>query len=580
MALADPTRSASLVKQDVASSDLVPDVKPYLLEMFQSPAIVRERLGNMSDTEVAIRQGNFEIALAAVASEIENNIQNDSQAGVINTRFSETMRFASSIFVVRALASMMQWWNQAAGPSIGYVMKKMVTGQFEEAGDYLKLMTKLLGSASVEFAGDVMRSEKDADSLWNKTTRFIKDTSPFVFYRAAEGHDVHRSAIRNQIRHGHNVGSKALGVLAKKYENWNELALSFTIGKPERLMARAIYLVELKSKMKKGFNQDISYDQLIGMSAQELPALAKQYARIMVTDMMGQSDQAKKSWLFQSRSRGPIESSFFRSIARFSTHTATTSANLSVMVPMLWQASGKDAKETRKAALENIVGTLTQNVLFNLMKFHTLVPLVLYGFAKAFGDDDEDAAYWAQAKANEFLDPEGKGFWTSAFLTALLGKNKPLINQRKKSKAAKVSTAAELTHKASLELVQGLPYFGALFGYSAIQGAFADPFLRESIERSYAKLTGLRPQTAWYERDTVGIRAYPSGPAEDFMNLTAPGSLIYDGLQAGAITGEGLLDDDVSAVRDILPYLMAELLPMAREWRNKELDDLRKKTKD
>ena len=563
------------------------DVKPWFLEMFQSTEVVKGVLGidiesspnpKIASIDTEIRMQNFEVALASVAAEIENNIQNDSQIGVINTGFSEAMRFASSLFVVRALASMMQWWNQGAGPVIGYVAKKTLTGNPGDAADFLKTLVKLLGSATAGAANDLMRKPPNENSFWNQSTNFIKRTSPFVFYRAAEGHDVQRNIIRNQVRYGKGKVSNVLGLGAKKYEDLGERALSFTIGKPERLLSKAIYMTELKSKMKSRFGLEFNSDRdLMGMDEGDIPSLAKQYARIMVTDMMGQSDQAKKSMLFQSRSRAPLESALIRNIARFSTHTATTSSNMSVMIPMMWQA--KDS-ETRRAAAENVIGTLTQNILFNMMKIHTLVPLTLWMFAKMFGDDDEDAAVWAQRKANELLEPEGQGVWGDAWRSMLLGQNRQLLPEKKSRKAAKASAKAKLSQLALIEAGQGIPYVGVFFGYSLFQELSLEPFTRKAMQQAFAKMNGLRPEAAWYEKNSVGIQSYPTSVFEDVLDTTAPTAVMLDGYEALHLTAKGMLDRRASISKDVFPAVVSQILPIFREWRSKENNDLRKLTND
>jgi hypothetical protein len=372
---------------------------------------------------------DYSKAMAAVASEIENTIQNDSQVGVINTDFSNQMRRASSLFVVRALASVSQLWNQGVGPAIGYMIKKIAVGDWAAATEFASILAELFKSAvatvPIEFYNRVTGKVdwRRKDGLWRETTNFIKRTSPYTFYRAAEGHDIVRASERNQIRYKGNRVRNVASKVANLFETVGEGALQVTIGSPERLLARAMYIVELRQQLRK-YDGDsslanLSLEELVQKEAKDIPVYAKQYARIKVTDMMGQSDEAKKSWFFQNRSKNPLESAFYRNVARFSNHTATTASNMSAMIPTIFMGTFDKSRaadaESRKEAIENAVGTLSQNFLFHILKWNTIVPLAVWAWQSMFGDDDdEDPMMVANRVSKDIFGTEDDGMIKTA----------------------------------------------------------------------------------------------------------------------------------------------------------------------
>ena len=215
-----------------------------------------------------------------------------------------------------------------------------------------------------------------------------------------------------------------------------------------------------------------------------------------------------------------------------------------------------------------------------MMKIHTLVPLTLWMFAKMFGDDDEDAAVWAQRKANELLEPEGQGVWGDTWRSMLLGQNRQLLPERKSRNAAKASAKAKLSQLALIEAGQGIPYVGVFFGYSFFQGLSLEPFTRKAMQQAFAKMNGLRPEAAWYERNSVGIQSYPTNVFEDVLDTTAPTAVMLDGYEALHLTAKGMLDRRASISKDVFPAVVSQILPIFREWRSKENNDLRKLTND
>ena len=521
-------------------------------------------------------------AMAAVASEIENTIQNDSQIGVVNTDFSNQMRRASSLFVVRALVSAQQLWNQGVGPSIGYMIKKIAVGDWASAVEFASTLGELFRSAvatvPLEAYNRITGKEdwRRKDGLWRETTNFIKRTSPYTFYRAAEGHDIVRASARNQVRYKGNKVRNVASKIANMFESVGETSLQFAIGSPERLLARAIYIVELRQQLRK-YDGDsnlanLSLEELIKKEAKDIPVYAKQYARIKVTDMMGQSDESKKSWFFQNRSKNPLESAFWRNVARFSNHTATTASNMSAMIPTIFMGTFDKSRaadaESRKEAIENAVGTLSQNFLFHILKWNTIVPLAVWAWQSMFGDDDdEDPMLVANKISKDIFGTEDDGMTKTVMKELMWGKYRPVMPDTKNLRAGEASMLAELSSKFAIELTQAIPYLGVLFGYSSIQSATAVPASTAVSEEAWSKITGI-DRGEYRERNAITVRNYQSGVLEKAADLTAPTSLLFDYGQAVDLTIRGLRSERTELDEHILPYILTEIAPFMRDARN------------
>jgi hypothetical protein len=511
----------------------------------------------------------FQKALAGVVSEHEVQIQNDSAINVSNTGGAEVMRFMGTNYIVRALASPMQLWDQTASPSIGYTAGKLVAGKGKMAKTYFGLVAKLLASVATK------------DKTFYKNVRaMIERVEPAVYYRSSDGQDVARDMMGSQVRYGKNKGRNIVGKGLRKYEQLGEKALSLTIGSGERVIASAVFLTELMEQLG---NQNL--EQVMAMNADDVPMMAKVNARTKVNDLMSQSDQSKKGWLFQTRTTSPTANALLRSAVRFSNHTAGMSSNASVLFPaaidpLLGKINsrkwGDVDKESQQEALENVVQTLFQNVLFYPMKLKIMVPLLLMAFFKSTGDDDDEATKKAQDLANDMLSPTDDGNWfMNAFKALVFGRERELFQSKPKKtgEAARSSALAELMTKSLLEGFQLVPGYGSLAGYSPVSTALQLGLTNPFSESAAAMITDVPKADGIYGKEKTTIRKYDKDWDENLVSVTAPTMMAHDMGKALKLIADYNMTPEAEKDRGMAlfnssAYLISELVPFAREFRS------------
>jgi hypothetical protein len=508
------------------------------------------------------RYFEFQKALAGVASELEVVLQNDSQINVMNTGGAEVMRFLGSAYIFRALASPLQLWDQTASPSIGYAAGKLVTGRPRMAASYFKIMGRIMTDS------EFRRQVKD----------FIKRVEPMVFYRSADGQDVARDVMGSQVRYGRAKVKNAVGKGLRKYENYGEKALMLTIGSGERVIAASVFLTELMEQMGGS-----SLERLLKLDADAIPMTVKNDARIKVNDLMSQSDQSKKSWMFQTRTSSPARNALFRSLVRFSNHTAGVASNVSAMSgaavsPLMSKIDGRKFggydKQSQQEALDVVVTTLTQNVLFYPMKLKMMVPILAYLAFMLGGDDDDEATKKAQELADTLLAPTDDGSWLGNFIKGLVfGKRRELFQSNKTPDAAQSSALAEVMTKTLLESFQLIPVAGAAAGFAPVSGALQRIVTNPMSESATSILTGVEKATGPYSKKATTIRSYEKNWDENLVSATAPTQMVYDLASALKLSVDYNLTREASTNRpsaliNTAAYLVAEGLPFGREPRS------------
>ena len=547
---------------EIADSDMEDTLKSFNENLDQFETI---REANARNNERYRWMKDANTAFAAVAYELETIVQNDSAIGTAQTGGAETLRFLSAMYIMRALASPLQWWDQSVSPSFGYTVGKLVASKPKSVGLYFSTLSKMLTSSKFR----------------NQIKDFIQETSPYVYYRASDGQDVAEDMIRGQERYGVGQVNAKIGRGFRAYERFAEKALSFTIGTPERMLAGTIYMVELAEKMKAETVQDVL------LRKNEITKELAQQAKLKVNDVMAQSDQSKKSWFFQTRDQSPVLNAFWRSLVRFSNHTASMSSNTAVLTQTMftvqekgmsemddYYVSQKDAEESRREAMENIATTLTQNILFYPMKLKMLLPAVLYLIFKAGDDDDDEAALRAQRVTNEMIAPdENSNVIHRTIMALIFGKDRPLFQDRGTVDEAQASALAEMLNYTAQEAITTIPLVGVAFGYSPVRGLIDKAFTNPGSEEAAALLMDV-------ERDSVNIRQYRPGFIEGTAEFTAPTGTAYDYAAAAKLLLDYNMTNQASdnravSLRDSLFYLMSESLPGTREARSFMQDKLR-----
>lgn len=504
----------------------------------------------------------FRQALSAISEENETILQNDAANGVSNTGGAETMRFLGSLYIVRALASVQQVWNQTSGPSVGYAAGKIAVGKGKQAAQYFSILQRLI-----------------VDRKFNEDAReFVRKTDRSVYYRSADGADVARDIMHSQVRFGKSKAKNLAGKGLREYEKLGEKALHWTIGKGESYLSTAMFIVELADQMK------MKPEDVIKPGV-EPTAMAKSNARRKVNDVMAQSDQSKKSWMFQNRTSSPGRNALWRSMVRFSNHTSSVASNTSVLVPVLFDSQADP--ETKKEALENVVTSLTQNILFYPFKLQMLVPMVAYLFFLAGGDDDDKAQRKAQELANKalFVDDDSS-MLGEVIKTITMGKKKELFDQTKKADAAQASAFAEIASKSLVEFATAIPVLGVMVGYAPVSGLVQKSVTNPMAIAGAAGVNNtfnrrkLKPGFNGYDKNGVTIREFSDSWHGTLADLTAPTAMAHDAMEAGILTSQYLMSREAQRNRaasllDAATYLTFEAIPFAREPRSVKRAELR-----
>jgi hypothetical protein len=517
---------------------------------------------------------DFQKAIAGITSELEIQIQNDAAISVDNTGGAEALRFLGSAFIVRALGSPLQLWDQTMSPSLGYTAGKLAVGKPKMAAAYFSIIGKLLASLATD------------RKFWRKVRKFIEDTEPAVFFRASDGQDVAKDMLGNQVRYGSKKGKNFLGKALRKYEQFGEKVLDLTIGSGERVIASSLFLTELMNELG---NNDLN--AVLELKGRQIPMTAKNNARVKVNDLMSQSDQSKKASIHHTKTSNPNLNAAWKSLTRFSNHTSGIASNVSVLSmpaidPLLGKFDGHKwghvDKENQQEALENVVQSLFQNILFYPLKLKVMVPLVLSIVLNSWGDEDDDETIRkAQDIANDLMAPTDDGTWYANAIKALVfGKKRELFQSNKSDEAARSSALAEVMTKAVLEGFQLTPVFGVIAGYSpasaVLQWGVTDPL----SESTSAMLTGVEKAVGPYAKNATNVRKYEKSWDENIASVTAPTQMVYDMSAAMKLMVEYQLTTDAQADRggsllNSSIYLASELIPGMREFRSYMKDVLK-----
>lgn len=524
-------------------------------------------------------------ALAFVANELEVAIRNDFQTGAVNTGGSETLRFLSSAFIVRSLASVQQITDQSVGPSIGYALGKLAVGKPGMVRNYFRLVSKYL-----------------TDSKFREQARqLVMDNDVMVYYRSLDGREVLRDVTRGQKRYGSKVVKNTLGKAIRTYEKVGEDALDFTIGKMERALATSVFIAELMDHTNVTDENELFKGNV---SLQDMDIVN---SRLKVNEMFGQSDQSNKSWMFQSRDHSPFVSALWKALTMFSNHTSSTASNMSVQFPqainpLLHKAGFKKIEvideATHKEALENVVATFVQNALFPILKWKVAVSIVSWVIARVFmGDDEDEAVIHAQEMANNILAPSEDGNAVANFLKIVaVGKERELFRSDLEPDAAFASALAEIFNKTLLESATMIPVGGVAAGYSPVSNLLEKFITNDAAEsivtmvtNGYRGITGndemLEKSRFYFDDDGVMARQYEAGAFENAMGVTAATSAVYDMSSAMKLLAEYNMTDEaasnrMSSASNSAMYALTELAPFMRDARGHFKSVLRKPVKE
>jgi hypothetical protein len=344
-----------------------------------------------------------------------------------------------------------------------------------------------------------------------------------------------------------------------------------TIGKSERIISRAIFAAELMSELrdKMGDRAPANIDDMIDtLTHKDVPLNANRTALEKTSDMMGQADPAKKGLLFQNHSDSPILSSVIKGLVQFSNHPATTASNLTAFFPAL---RSKD-KRTRREAQENFIGTLTQNMLFPILKWKTLLPLVAYVVFLIRGDDDDEAARKAQKLADDWLTSKDDSPMVGFGKDLLFGSRSQLFSEDKTANAAQGTALATIGAKMGNEAVSALPLIGVLNGYLPASEASKWLVTNNIAEFWASKLTGVKIAEAYYDKNRLQVTSFEEGALGNMADVTGPTSALYDLASAPVLAYQA---SGTAKPVDIALYLASEVAFPLRDYRSARREEMR-----
>ena len=552
------------------------------------------KLVNTEDEKINSKvQHIWKVTLAVLAHEVENNILNDGAIGAHNTKFAKVLQHLSTAFTFRALFSIQQIPQQTLPAIAGVLAKKLVTCQWEDAKFFLEVL-KTTGMGAMPFMSrfDVTADNDSAGSptlsLNRKIKDFVKETSGWVNFRGSEGMDPYKDLKRNQVKFGSGKvdGMAKLGV--RKYTGYQEWGMEQVIARWERPISQAIYIMELRREMIRAEDrQEMSNAprtllELLDKRHADIPEIAIQHAQIKVSDHMGQADQSKKSWVFQSMGQNPSLHHALRTLVRFSNHTATTASNLAalqeairfgnrefardaagnkVMDPATgkWKVVQYDP-EMRRQAIENLTGTLVQNVLFQFTKAQVVVPIMAAIAGMMGGKDKDEAIREGQDLADRYLQAGNDDSWGKKLAQRVLfGTARPLFSENKPDeRAARYSAMAEMGSKTILELGQAIPALGVLMGYAPVVDAMR-PVVQQGTSEGLSYLSSLLGDKIQTGVQGISVPKYNESAIGLMTGVTAPSSFLYDALMQGNKAYNSSTGTDATKM-DVMLYVLSELM--------------------
>ena len=165
-------------------------------------------------------------------------------------------------------------------------------------------------------------------------------------------------------------------------------------------MVQSLYAFELFSILQEemGAKAPKTIKEMLKMNPDEFSTYAKTKADTMVTDFMGLGDRAKKAKIYNLPRDKAITTLLLNGLTRYGNHAMTVGPNLMVNTEQLWhQTFNRDDfndRRMRNEAIENIIGTVLQTLMFRFTQVAVLVPNLVYlghFLASLFagGDDKE-----------------------------------------------------------------------------------------------------------------------------------------------------------------------------------------------
>ena len=480
------------------------------------------------------------LALKAIVRESELQIVNDNARGAEDSRVSKIYQGLGAWWVFRRLFSVLQPWLQTAPAFVGYGIKKISVGKYSSIRNFDEALVLsgigAIGNSPLNKLPGIGPALKKFSKKGRDLNDFVRRTNIYVSHRGMDGQDRYRQTSRAMNVHG-NLFTKNLKRLAGSFPRYMEGAMDIIFGGPERWVARSIYvtemLEELQARPGQGQRPPDTFEDMFRMKS--IDTLATIRADIKTSDMMGMADQSKKSWWFQSTGSSPEMAQLKRAFSRMSNHTATTTSNMTALIPSLFGAD----RDMRREARENIVGTLVQNSLFHMVKPKVMIPLVIYIAARMKGMDDEEAKEEANRLASQVIKamaPEDESRYEMSeqaiqnrFKSWIFGTGRHKFESHGNQSwdEAQLEGASDIAQRIGWEFGGSIPIVGHFAGYSFLGDASSGIRawgMDQIMSAQYEAQTG-RPIDINSHYDVTEKKF---GEVEKWMGYTVPTQAAFD----------------------------------------------------
>lgn len=441
--------------------------------------IASEEIGGIKNSEY------FPHIASYIMHTIEKNIRNDMPKLLEDSMLSDMIKVGNISTLVRALFSIWQIPINGIFPAVSkYLTVSMMNG-FSHL-NWFGVTHKPVEALSSAYKYAIMNYGKDESNI----AKFVKENSINSYKWKAEGSNTRETQINLAKYHKENRIKYGSRWLAARVRDVGEKSLEYTIGGPERANVQAIFTFELFNELQRtmGDKAPQTIEEMFKMNPDDISTLAKTKADIMVADFMGMSDKAKKAGVYNLDVKRPLASLLVSGLTRFGNHKLTTNANLMVYGKHLFmRALNKDQydKDITQNAVENIAGTLLQNVLYHFAKAQVMIPVFTWAaaalttFFAEFFDEDEPDESKLQVINERYYD------WLEA-MTQVLPEQLFVFNWIKEQIFPYMSayknidegigsglteTLAKATENAMWETTGFVPMFGAGLGMPAIESA-------------------------------------------------------------------------------------------------------------
>jgi hypothetical protein len=346
-------------------------------------------LYNISNDQRIEKIGQYNQISAYIIDKINTEIKNDMPMDLADSLLADALRISNVHLMVKTLASVTQILTQGILPALAKYLNVKI-GNF--AGLHQKDSARLTEAYALALK-DYFKSSSEGDGR-----NFVKENSTNSYKWRAEGANKRDSQVSMTKYASQNHLTYLTRVFGASFNKLGEGLLDATIGKPERALVQAIYMFELFNELQKDMGQNApkTIAEMIKMNPDQFSTYAKTKADTMVTDFMGIGDRAKKARIYNLPRNRAVETLLLNYVTRYGNHALTVGPNLMVNMDQLYkQLSGTYSdKQMRNDALENVIGTVLQTLLFRFGQVQVMLPNLIYLFygitGLLGGDKDED----------------------------------------------------------------------------------------------------------------------------------------------------------------------------------------------